>query len=120
MANKPWRPIPSKRISQRSARILRWALVPACALLSLVLQVPEVSTILSIGIFVHNDLGWGSHWLPKALCNVVAYVSMNSGASMVTLSGTFLSVVSKFADDRISASEPRPNQPNVEIGRAHV
>ena len=83
MLNKRWRPIPSKRISQRSAHILRWALVPACVIISFVLRVPVPAAVLAVDIYIHEELNGASHWFTKNLCNAVGYACFNAGASLV-------------------------------------
>ncbi|KAI0767688.1 hypothetical protein C8Q74DRAFT_1318229 [Fomes fomentarius] len=82
-ANKPWRPIPSKRISQPHARMLRWALLPTSIALSFVCQVPLEGLMLSAAFLFNNDLGHDSHWLSRAMLNAVGYTCFNAGASRV-------------------------------------
>ena len=85
--NKPWRPIPSGRISQEDARILRGVLLVACLVLSSKLGVFPAGLVLSIATFCHNELRFDNHWLTRALCNAIGYTCFNAGASGV-LSGT--------------------------------
>ncbi|KAI0690563.1 UbiA prenyltransferase family-domain-containing protein [Cerioporus squamosus] len=81
--NKPWRPIPSKRISQSTARTLRWTLLPICFALSCAFRVPKACLLLHIGNICYHDFGLASHWATKSLCNALAYAAFNGGASMV-------------------------------------
>ncbi|KAH9891043.1 UbiA prenyltransferase family-domain-containing protein [Cubamyces lactineus] len=79
--NKPWRPIPAGRISVTAATWLRWALLPACLVLSVYYDVLTASVALSIGTLVHNEFGMDSRWLPRNVCNAVGYAAFNAGAT---------------------------------------
>ena len=85
--NKPWRPIPSLRITQKDARILRWLLLPLCLILSVMYNIPLEGLILSLANIAHNELKWDSHWFTRNLCNAVGYACFSTGASRV-LCGT--------------------------------
>ncbi|RDX41993.1 hypothetical protein OH76DRAFT_1363608 [Lentinus brumalis] len=95
--NKPWRPIPSKRISLSTARMLRWALLPICFALSCAFGVPVACLLLHIGNVCYHDFGFASHWVTKSLCNALAYAAFNGGASMVMSADH--SVISSTARD---------------------
>ncbi|EJD04463.1 uncharacterized protein FOMMEDRAFT_28155 [Fomitiporia mediterranea MF3/22] len=62
--NKPFRPIPAKRITLKNARILRWVLVPACLALSAYYSVEVLYQCIPICIlfFAYNDLDLNNHW----------------------------------------------------------
>lgn len=80
LRNKPWRPICAGRIATAHALALRWALLPLCLIQSYVVGVPWHGLSLSLAFVVHNELGLGSHWFFRTLCNVWGYASFNAGA----------------------------------------
>ncbi|KAI0054327.1 hypothetical protein BV25DRAFT_1817197, partial [Artomyces pyxidatus] len=71
--NKPWRPIPSRRISVSATHVLRWVLLPICFALSILLRVPLHGVAFAVAIFVHNDLRLDRHWLLRTVCNAWGY-----------------------------------------------
>ncbi len=81
--NKPWRPIPSKRISQSTARSLRWILLPICFVLSCAFRVPLDCLVIHIGNICYHDFGVASHWVGKNLVNGLGLAAFNGGASMI-------------------------------------
>ncbi|RDX41979.1 hypothetical protein OH76DRAFT_1489033 [Lentinus brumalis] len=81
--NKPWRPIPSKRISQSTARSLRWILLPICFLISCAFRVPLDCLVIHIGNICYHDFGFASHWVGKNLVNGLGLAAFNGGASMI-------------------------------------
>ena len=46
--NKPWRPIPARKISLEAARALRWLLLPVCLIQSVVYGVPWQGLSLAV------------------------------------------------------------------------
>lgn len=56
--NKAYRPLPAGRISLQSATVLRWSLVPLCALVSSFYSMQSVSTsvVFSFLSIVYNEL----------------------------------------------------------------
>ena len=81
--NKPWRPIPSRRISHSTARALHWALLPLCLVLSHAFRVPMAGLVLHMANICYHDLGLAQWWPTKSLCNAFAYAAFNAGASTV-------------------------------------
>ncbi|KAI0746386.1 UbiA prenyltransferase family-domain-containing protein [Daedaleopsis nitida] len=86
--NKPWRPIPSSRITRSSARALRWTLLPTCLALSFILRVPMAGGVLCIANLLYHELALDGFWLTKNLCNAVGYACFNAGASRVLCDST--------------------------------
>jgi len=86
--NKPWRPIPSHRLTVKQADKLRWILLPACLLLSAHYGplVAAVSAALSIAIYLHNECKLDSHWLGRSVLNAFAYTMFDCGATLVASS----------------------------------
>jgi len=124
--NKPWRPIPSGRISVSSARKLRWFLLPACLLLSLRLGVPDAGLGLTVSILLHNELDLGRHWAGKnGLCGF-GYAFFELGATRLaginrSLTMAQLAVVSSSAlivITTIHAQDFRDIEGDQQLGRA--
>ncbi|KAI0828274.1 UbiA prenyltransferase family-domain-containing protein [Trametes gibbosa] len=86
-SNKPWRPIPSGRITVGSARLLRWTMLVVCLLVSAHYGVVAQSIALALGTLAHNELGMDAAWLPRNVCNAVGYAAFNAGATYAACSG---------------------------------
>lgn len=84
--NKKDRPLPSGRISPENAKILRWALLPACLALSasygpLVLNTSIVFAVLTI---LYNELHahtW--HWFIRNIINASGMALFEIGATLI-------------------------------------
>lgn len=81
--NKPYRPIPAKRITVAQTLALRWALVPMTLVFSLFMQVVQGSRDLKMNLkqstrgcfgaciciiiftLIHNELGGHRYWIMK-------------------------------------------------------
>ncbi|KAI0768628.1 UbiA prenyltransferase family-domain-containing protein [Trametes elegans] len=85
--NKPWRPIPARRISTAAARRLRWAMLAVCLAVSAQYGVGLASAVLMLATLAHNELGMDARWLPRNVCNAVGYAAFNAGATYVRRSG---------------------------------
>ena len=81
--NKPWRPIPSRRMSRHTARALRWALLLACLAISSSYSVKYPGLALSLGIWLNNELGLDCHWITRNICNALGYAAFSAGATHV-------------------------------------
>ncbi|RPD56611.1 hypothetical protein L226DRAFT_502096 [Lentinus tigrinus ALCF2SS1-7] len=83
MVNKPWRPLPSGRISERQARALRWIVVGVCLLLSGTLGRGVV--LMTLGLFVttflYDEVGLSGHHVSKNLCAIGGYTTIEMGAT---------------------------------------
>lgn len=73
--NKPWRPIPSSRITIRQARALRWILVILSLSFSAYHGNLVVAAIFLLADFAYNDIGCSAWWFTKSLLNAVGYSS---------------------------------------------
>ncbi|KAJ6489645.1 UbiA prenyltransferase family [Mycena vitilis] len=85
MINRPWRPIPSKRVTKQQVRILRWATVFLCLLLS-AFHGPEVvyaSLGLFLTTFLYDEAGLAAHVIGKNFCNIGGYTTFELGATMI-------------------------------------
>lgn len=90
LSNKPWRPLPSQRITPLQAMCFRWALVPVCLAFSQFHGSLPASLILLTATWIYNDLGGHEHGLVKNFLNVVGYVAFELGATVISgMSGPF-------------------------------
>lgn len=86
MYNKKYRPIPSGRLSLRTARILRWILPIVCMAWS-VSYSKEVlyASISSCALtYVYNEMGYAAgHWFGRNFVNAVGLSSFEIGACLI-------------------------------------
>jgi len=82
--NKPWRSMPSKRLTPEEAKILMLIAYPAALVLSVYLGATEPSVMLIFFGWVYNELG-GADKSPiiRNLINGIGYLSFASGATIV-------------------------------------
>ncbi|KAL8951296.1 MAG: hypothetical protein Q9222_002718 [Ikaeria aurantiellina] len=84
--NKPWRPIPSGRVSAESSRLLLLALVPFAFLLAWQLDVPRETAAFAICTWMYNDLEGSSEGpLIRNALNAAGLVSLYAGATAIVL-----------------------------------
>lgn len=82
--NKPWRPIPSGRITPSTARILSiWLYISSIAG-SIYLQVPWASIMLCFFTYLYNQLKLDNHWASKSLLNAAGYGCFEIGTTVLT------------------------------------
>jgi len=83
--NKPWRPLPSGRISLERAITLKRIAIVACLLISLHygVQVFYASLLFAIFIPMHHELHGDQHWLTKNLMNAVGYSCFGIGSTLI-------------------------------------
>ncbi|KAG2037958.1 UbiA prenyltransferase family-domain-containing protein [Suillus americanus] len=99
--NKPWRPVPSGRISMKDSRTLRWGLVVFCLGLSSLfsLNVIITSGVYTVFVVMHDDFHLSHHPIFKNLCNAGGYVTNELGSSLIlsresSLDGTSIKALS--------------------------
>ncbi|KAI6045316.1 UbiA prenyltransferase family [Pisolithus marmoratus] len=85
VVNKPWRPLPSGRITVDATWRFRWFLLVVCLYLSrwYGTGVLSASAALSLVEIFHDDFGFSSHPVLKNLCNVGGYLTFELGAVMI-------------------------------------
>ncbi|TFK38914.1 UbiA prenyltransferase family-domain-containing protein [Crucibulum laeve] len=85
LVNRPWRPLPARRITLAGAKILRWALVPLCMLHSARYGkgVTFASGLLTITTVVYDEFGGAGHWIGKNASAVFGYGSFEIGATII-------------------------------------
>ncbi|KAJ6588255.1 hypothetical protein B0H19DRAFT_1013062 [Mycena capillaripes] len=83
--NRPWRPLPSGRMSQNSTATMRWLLVPICVLSSIPFGKEVVLSSLSLTILLiaHDEFGLSRHWASKNIINACGYLSFEIGATQI-------------------------------------
>lgn len=87
--NKPWRPMPSKRLSSTAARhlgILACLLAQTASLLTGGGLTQSVS--ITLGSYVYNSMGGGDGCIMRNVLNAGGFVTFASGALEVAISGT--------------------------------
>ncbi|KIJ55028.1 hypothetical protein M422DRAFT_24887 [Sphaerobolus stellatus SS14] len=87
LLNKPWRPIPSGRMSVRHAKKLRILLVPICLAISIYYRALDSEIALALAFLAHNELGLHGHWAMRNICNAIGYTAFEWGATIVGCRG---------------------------------
>ncbi|KAG2039368.1 UbiA prenyltransferase family-domain-containing protein [Suillus americanus] len=83
--NKPIRPLPAGRISLRHATILRWSLVPACWIVSVLHGGPVLFSSVALVLFtiLYNELQANRHWLTKNIVTAIGFASFEVGGMLI-------------------------------------
>ncbi|KAM0796883.1 UbiA prenyltransferase family-domain-containing protein [Usnea florida] len=82
--NKPWRPLPSNRLSSDEARRLLLRLIPCGLLLSLFLGGLKESVTMLILTWMYNDLGGADeNFIVRNLINAIGFICHGSGATLI-------------------------------------
>lgn len=81
--NKPWRPLPSGRISPEGTRDLLLCVIPAAFLLSCALSVTMPSVALMVFIWLYNDLGGADGGLLRNVLNACGLLCFGVGATAI-------------------------------------
>jgi len=86
--NKPWRPMPSKRLLPRQAKQLMFAFYGIASIASISLGgVRQCISLMLLG-FWYNDPGGAARCVSRNLINACGFVCFASGAMEVALGGT--------------------------------
>ncbi|KAJ8594718.1 hypothetical protein M405DRAFT_808498 [Rhizopogon salebrosus TDB-379] len=90
--NKPWRPVPSGRISIMACHAWRWRVVVFCLCLSFLFsfKVLVTSATFAVLVILHDDFGLSGHPILKILCNVGGYASFELGSTLILSGGSSL------------------------------
>lgn len=84
MINKPWRPLPTGRISQRQTRYLMLIAMPLVLFLNCVLSVWKETALLFNLTWIYNDLrGGDDNWLVRNLIIAFAFFLYSLGSLKV-------------------------------------
>ena len=86
--NKPWRPLPSQRLSHRSAKRLMLVLYSIAITASVFLGNLSQCIVLICFGYIYNDLGYSDvSWLIRNLINACGFTCFSSGAMQVAVGG---------------------------------
>jgi 4-hydroxybenzoate polyprenyltransferase len=85
LLNKPWRPLPSGRITLDSARNLRWALCGICLSVSSLYSwtLACISLALTFTTIAYDEYGLAGHWVGKNFAGVFGYTTFGAGTLML-------------------------------------
>lgn len=84
--NKPWRPLPAGKISQRQTRHLMIIMMPIVVLLNCILSVWKETTLLFTLTWIYNDLrGGDDNWLVRNIVIASAFFLYNLGSLKVAI-----------------------------------
>ncbi|KAJ7133368.1 UbiA prenyltransferase family [Mycena epipterygia] len=94
--NRPWRPLPSGRISQAQAIMLRYLTVLICLFWSSCYgsELVAVTTALIVTTWMYDEGGASNTVVGKNFCNVGGYISFELGATMIMGNTRELDIVS--------------------------
>lgn len=83
--NKPWRPLPSKRVTTDEARcLLLWILLPSGYIAGALFGGSDASVALMVFSYMYNDLdGANENWLLRNVLNACGLSSFSLGAAEV-------------------------------------
>ncbi|KAG2064925.1 hypothetical protein BDR04DRAFT_1083782 [Suillus decipiens] len=97
--NKPWRPVPSGRISVKDCRALRWGLLLFCLSFSSLfsLNIAIASGVYAVLVVMHDDFHLSHHPVFKNLCNAGGYMMYELGFLLILSRGSLLDVTSMKA-----------------------
>ncbi|KAF9556098.1 hypothetical protein CPC08DRAFT_670284, partial [Agrocybe pediades] len=82
--NKPWRPLPSGRVTVQQARAFRFSLTVLCLFFSYILGpgIAAASLCLTVVEILHDDFLLSVRPIWKNICNVGGYLSFEIGATL--------------------------------------
>ena len=85
LVNKPWRPVPARRITPESTARLRWIMFcfNVCFSASLGRNVLYTTIFLTIAEYLYNEMKFSEHPVLKNLCNVFGYGGFETGATLI-------------------------------------
>ena len=83
--NKPWRPLPSGRITPANVVILKYMTTATCLLVSYSYSpcVLVSSAFLSLFSYLYHEKCGNHHWLSKNLLNSLGYSCFATGTTLV-------------------------------------
>ena len=83
--NKPWRPLPSGRITEYQAALFRWISVALCVACSAMYgsDVVLATSGLLLTTILYDEGGLAGHYIGKNLCNIGGYTTFEIGATKI-------------------------------------
>ncbi|KAL8718173.1 MAG: hypothetical protein Q9225_004668 [Loekoesia sp. 1 TL-2023] len=95
--NKPWRPLPSHRLSLAQARRLLLFLIPAVTAASIFLGGLEETIVMHVLTWMYNDLyGADEHYAVRNLINAAGFMTYSYGATRVAAGPYELNAVMRY------------------------
>ncbi|KAJ7223138.1 UbiA prenyltransferase family [Mycena pura] len=97
--NRPWRPLPSDRVTESQAIVLRWAVAGICVIWSTLYGRDQVLTSLGLLLttFMYDEAGLSKHVIGKNFCNIGGYAAFEIGATKIIAASRHLDSVSVHA-----------------------
>ncbi|ESK90541.1 integral membrane protein [Moniliophthora roreri MCA 2997] len=89
IVNKPWRPVPARRITPENTMRLRWTLFPLNLAFSYSIGTPVLYTtmFLTFAEYLYNEMGCSNHPVLKNVLNVAGYGGFKMGATLIASLG---------------------------------
>jgi 4-hydroxybenzoate polyprenyltransferase len=81
--NKPWRPLPSHRLTPEQARYTLRLIIPVIAMFSIYTGGIKQTVVHMVLTWMYNDLGGAMHAFGKNIYNVLGLICYGSGATAV-------------------------------------
>ena len=82
--NKPWRPIPSQRLTADQARCLLFAIIPAAVAIGTYFGVYRETATLFVLIWMYNGIGGADEGIIRNALNAGGFVCFNAGVTVIT------------------------------------
>ena len=95
--NKSYRPIPAKRLSLRTALILRWLLPLICFAWSAMYskEVLVASFANCLLTYIYNEMGYAAgHWAGRNIVNALGFASFEVGACLIAGTSILITMLS--------------------------
>lgn len=84
--NKPWRPLPTKRLTQAQARFMTLTLYPIALVTSVVLGgVKQCLALMALGFWYNDCVGADASFVVRNFINACGFICYTSGAMEVAL-----------------------------------
>ena len=82
--NKPWRPIPSGRMTACQARRLLLAIIPIAILITFYIGGIEETIVMNTLVYMYNDLGGADeNFVVRNIINAAGFICYSAGATRV-------------------------------------
>lgn len=82
--NKPWRPIPSERMTACQARRLLLAIIPIAILITYYIGGIEETIVMNTLVYMYNDLGGADeNFIVRNIINAAGFICYSAGATRV-------------------------------------
>ena len=82
--NKPWRPIPSQRLTADQARHLLFSIIPTAIGVGLYLGIFRETATLFVLVWMYNGIGGADEGIIRNALNAGGFVCFNAGVTAIT------------------------------------